>query len=63
MSGMVSVAKGKAEFAALIARAEAGEQIIVTTQTVARWRTSRTGASQEADCFRGFGASWPVAVG
>jgi prevent-host-death family protein len=30
MSGEVSIAKAKAEFAALVARAEAGEQIIVT---------------------------------
>lgn len=30
MSSEVSIAKAKAEFAALIARAEAGEQIIVT---------------------------------
>jgi prevent-host-death family protein len=30
MSGEVSIAKAKAEFAALISRAEAGEQIIVT---------------------------------
>lgn len=30
MSAEVSIAKAKAEFAALVARAEAGEQIIVT---------------------------------
>lgn len=30
MSSEVSIAKAKAEFAALVARAEAGEQIIVT---------------------------------
>ena len=30
MSGEVSIAKAKARFAALIARAEAGEQIVVT---------------------------------
>lgn len=30
MSGEVSIAKAKAEFAALVSRAEAGEQIIVT---------------------------------
>lgn len=30
MSGEISIAKAKAEFAALVGRAEAGEQIIVT---------------------------------
>jgi prevent-host-death family protein len=30
MSGEVSIAKAKAEFAALVARAEGGEQIVVT---------------------------------
>ena len=30
MSGEISIAKAKAEFAALVSRAEAGEQIIVT---------------------------------
>ncbi len=30
MNGEVSIAKAKSEFAALVARAEAGEQIVVT---------------------------------